>query len=104
MIISEILTAATIPSQEARFPDPPDQTYAIWFDETTADGPDLATRIFTHDSMVELYEPALDDAAETRLETELNKRGIHWTKTARNWLQSVRRYQVAYDFTIITKT
>lgn len=102
-MIKTILNAAGLPSWPGRSPDPPATTYAIYFDDVTADGPDGYNRIFTHDVMVELYEPTHDDAAEAAIEAELNARGIPWTKQARYWLDSVRRYQVIYEFSYIEK-
>lgn len=102
-MIDEILKTADIPNEEARFPDPPPVTYAVWFDDVSADGPDGMNRIFTHAGTIELYEPTKDDVAEATLEAELNARKLRWTKQARYWLSSVQRYQVIYEFSYIVK-
>ena len=97
-----ILTASGIPFKRARFPHPPAETYGVYFDELTTDGPDLmdagSPQIVNHSVMVELYEPTLDQDAETRLEAQLNANSIQWTKQAAYWLQNVQRYQVVYEF------
>lgn len=98
-MINTIMTAAGLPYRVARYADPPAGTYAVVFDDVTADGPDGYNRIFTHDVTVELYEPRQDDAAEAAIEAAFNDQGIPWTKQARYWLDSVRRYQVIYEFT-----
>lgn len=103
-MIEEILNAASIPAREARFPDPPAGTHAVYFDSITADGPDGINRIFTHDCIVELYAPIIDPAAKEALERELNARGIHYTTQGWYWLDSIRRYQEIYEFTFIEKT
>lgn len=101
----DILKAAGIPFQEARYPDPPaDLTYAVYFDDVSADGADLSNCIFTHDITVELYEPEQDAEAEAAVEAALNARGISWTKQARYWLDSIHRYQVIYEFSYIKKS
>ena len=102
-MIKTILKATGLLFWQGRCPAPPAETYAIYFDDVTADGPDGYNRIFTHDIMVELYEPNHDDATEAALEAELNARGIPWTKQARYWLDSVHRYQVVYEFAYIEK-
>ncbi len=102
-MIEEVLAAATIPGWPSRCPDPPDGTYAIYFDTVSADGPDNANRIFTHDAIIELYEPKQDAVAEYSLEGALDNRGLHWTKQSRYWLQNIQRYQVIYEFTYMTK-
>lgn len=102
-MIKEILNSADIPSKEARFPDPPEGTYAVYFDSTTADGPDGINRIFTHDGTVELYAPIIDPNAKKALERELNARGIHYTTQGWYWLDAIRRYQEIYEFTFIEK-
>lgn len=101
----DILKAAGIPFQEARYPDPPaDLTYAVYFDDVSADGADLTNCVFTHDITVELYEPEQDAEAEAAVEAALNARGISWTKQARYWLDSIHRYQVIYEFSYIKKS
>lgn len=104
-MLNDILRKAGIPFQEARYPDPPaDLTYAVYFDDVSAEGADLSNCIFTHDITVELYEPEQDAAAETALESELNARGIPWTKQARYWLDSIHRYQAIYEFSYTKKS
>ncbi len=102
-MINTILTAAGLPYRAARYADPPAGTYAVFFDDVTTDGPDGYNRIFTHDVTVELYEPRPDDNAETAVEAALDAQGLPWTKQARYWLDSVRRYQVIYEFTYYEK-
>ena len=101
-MIETILTASGIPYKRARYLHPPAETYAVYFDELTTDGPDPVgagmPQIVNHDVMVELYEPTLDPDAEAKLEAQLNARGIQWTKQAAYWLQNVQRYQVIYEF------
>ena len=97
-MIKEILNAAGIPSWQGRSPNPPAKTYAIYFDDVAADGPDGYNLIFNHDVMVELYEPKADPDAEAALEAQLMAHGVHWTKEDRYWLQNAQRYQVIYEF------
>lgn len=103
-MVKEILTAAGLKERGSRFVKPPAGTYAVWFDDITADGPDgMPPRIFKHDVSVELYEPKKDAAAVQALERELNARGLHWYKQDRLWLQSEQMYQTVYEFTYIEK-
>lgn len=102
-MVKEILKAAGLLAWQGRAAYPPAGTYAVYFDDVTAAGPDGYNRIFTHAVTVELYEPTQDDAAEAAVEAELNARGIPWTKQARYWLDNVRRYQVVYEFAYIEK-
>lgn len=104
-----ILKAAGILHQRGRFLRMPDETHAVYTDDVTSDGSDrLASsaglpRIYTHDVMIELYEPKPDDRAESALEAELDTRGLLWTKQDRYWLADVQRYQVIYEFSYTTK-
>lgn len=102
-MVNSILTAAGIPYKESRYPAPPAETYAVYLDSVAADGPDGMNLIFTHDIAVEVYEPAPDPAAEAALEAAISAAGLHYTKQSRYWLDSVRRYQVIYEFTYIEK-
>jgi hypothetical protein len=102
-MLTKILTAAAIPAREARFPDPPEETHAVYFDSVTADGPDGINRIFTHDCTVELYARTPDNEAKARLEAQLDAHGIAYTTQGWYWLDSLRRYQEIYEFQYITK-
>lgn len=102
-MVEKILKAAGLPYRQARYADPPSGTYAVYFDEVTADGPDGINCIFTHDVMVELYEARQDAAAEAAIEAAINAQGRPWTKQARYWLKSINRYQVIYEFSYIEK-
>ena len=107
-MIKQILTAAGVPHKPARFPDPPKGTYAVYFDDVEVTGPDRLApgvpRIARHDVTVELYEPTQDNATEARLEAQLIAQGLPWTKQARYWLDTVRRYQVIYEFSYTIKS
>lgn len=103
-MINTILQTAALPYWPGRCIDgEPPETYAIYFDEVTTDGPDGMIRIFYHDAMIELYEPVIDETAEARVEQAISAQGLTWTKSARNWLQNVQRWQVVYEFSYIIK-
>lgn len=106
-MVKNILTAAGFVENEtfrkARFPQPPADTYIVYFDDVETDGPDGENLIFTHNYTLEVYEPAPDDAAEAAIEAALDAEGIRWTKQDRYWLQDEQRYQVIYEFINIEK-
>lgn len=110
-MVNEILTSAGVKHRKARFIKPPEDTYAVFFDDIEVDGADPVTplteaglpRVQHHDITVELYESRPDDEAEQAIESALDARGIPWTKEDREWLQDVQRYQVIYSFSYITK-
>lgn len=107
-MLNDILTASGIPYRQGRYLNPPAETYAVYFDDLTADGADPvpaagSPRIIRHDAMVELYEPRPDPDAEASIEAALNARGISWTKEDRLWLQNAQRHQVVYNFTYFEK-
>ena len=98
-MVKEILAAAGIQERGSRFVKPPAGTYAVWFDHITTDGPDgEPPRIFTHDVIVELYEPKPDNAAVEALEAAMSAAGMLWTKQDRLWIQSEQMYQTIYEF------
>lgn len=102
-MIETLFKAAALPAREAQWSDPPRGTYAVYFDSIEASGPDRLNWIYTHDVMVELYEPTQDAEAEAAFEAALNAQGIPWTKQARYWLREAQRYQVIYEFTFKEK-
>ena len=104
-MIDEILKAADIPAQAARFPDPP-KTFAVYFDSQETDGADIGTPLsIQHDCTVELYAPTVKagDSAMTRLRAELDARGIRYTTQGWYWLDSIQRYQEIVEFSHIEK-
>lgn len=105
-MIKEILTAAAVPSQEARFPDPP-EIHAVFFDSVDVESPDIGPgRIFVHDGIVELYAPTTTagNEAKRRIGAELDARSIRYTTQGWHWLGDIRRYQEVIEFTYIEKT
>lgn len=102
-MIAQILKAVPGAAWPARCPSPPACTYAIYFDDVEADGPDNLNLVFTHDVTVELYELLPDDETESAIEAELNARGLRWTKQSRYWLKDLQRYQTIYEFSYIEK-
>ena len=104
-MIDEILTAAAIPYQAARFPDPP-EIHAVIFDSISTDGPDLGPATTAeHDSTVELYAPSIEagDEALHRLTAQLDARGIRYTTQGWYWLSTIQRYQEIVEFSHIEK-
>lgn len=103
-MVKEILTAAGIKERGSRFVKPPAETYAVWMDDITADGPDcMPPCIFHHNVTVELYALRPDPTAEAALEAEMTARGLHWTKQSRFWIQSEGMYQTIYEFNYTEK-
>ena len=102
-MIKTILQAAGVPGWEGWTPSPPLESYALYFDDVTTDGPDGLPWIKRHDVTVELYEPTPDDALEAACEAAMASQGLQWTKQARYWLKDVQRYQVIYEFSYTEK-
>lgn len=107
-MISEILTAAGVTHRQGRFMKPPDETYAVYFDDISVEGADAvgrarAPRIYHHTVRVEVYEPGPDDNTENAIEAELDAWGLSWDKQDRYWIQDVQRYQVIYEFSYTSK-
>ena len=104
-MIEEILTAAAIPSQAARFPDPP-EIHAVYFDSIDTDGPDLGPATSAaHDCTVELYAPSIKvgGSALMQLKAQLDARGIRYTTQGWYWLSTIQRYQEVVEFSYIEK-
>ena len=102
-MVNEILTATGLPYKESRFLKPPTTTYAIFNDSVDRRGGDNINLLSQHDISIELYEYAPDPDAEKAIETQLDIRGIEYSKESRYWIQSEQLYQVVYDFNYIQK-
>lgn len=104
-MIEEILKAAAIPSQAARYPEPP-EVYAVYFDSVNTDGSDLTpSDLTTHNCTVELYAPSISkgNSAMQRLKLQLDTRGIRYTTQGWYWLNAVQRYQEIIEFSNIER-
>ena len=103
-MIEQILDPLGLPCRETQFPRSPGGDYLVYHDDVETDGPDGFVRIFTHNITVELYTREASPLIEAALEDQLSLWGLHWSKQARLWVKEALRYQVVYEFTIITKT
>lgn len=111
-MIKELLTAANVEHAQGRFLRMPAGTYALYFDDLEVESADrIATipdnglpRIYRHNVTIELYEPIQDDVAEGAIESELDARGLEWTKQDRYWLKDLQRYQTVYEISYTSKT
>lgn len=101
--VVDILTASGVQFRETRWTKPPAGTYAVYMDDVDVDGPDNLNRIYSHNTTIELYEPAPDDASEEGIEAALTAAGQHYIKQARYWIQTEQLYQVIYEFSYIEK-
>ena len=102
-MVNDILRTAGVKYRKTRFLQPPEDTYAVYLDDVSTDGPDGLNLIYTHNISVELYEPTPDDEAEAAIEAAMDAAGVRWEKQDRLWLQEEQRYQVIYTFTYYTK-
>lgn len=103
-MVDELLTTAGVQHRQNRFVKPPAETYALWMDDISTDGPDCApTSIFTHDITIELYEYTPDAEAEAAIESAMSEKGLRWTKQDRYWIEVEQLYQVIYEFSYIEK-
>lgn len=106
-MVKEILTGAGFTEgktfNETRFIKPPNTTYAVYLDSFTRRGADNLNLIKEHDYTIELYSYKSDPTAESKIENELDKRGIEYDKAERYWIKEEQLYQVIYTFNFIEK-
>lgn len=104
-MLNDILKAASIPAQAARFPDAP-AVYIVYFDSVDADGPDDGhRRIRTHACTLELYASTIKkgNSALQQLTAELSARGLSYATQGWYWLDAIKSYQEVIDFNYIEK-
>ncbi len=104
-MLNRIFTAASIPAQAARFPDPP-KVHAVYFDSIDTEGADLGEPLqVNHDCTVELYAPSIKEGDRTLslLREQLDAEGIRYTTQGWYWLSEIRRYQEVIEFSYIEK-
>lgn len=108
-MVNDILTAAGVEYKQGRFLRMPEGTHAVYFDDLEVETADrvpsvVMPRIYHHNVTVEVYEPAPDDVTELAIESELDARGLDWSKQDRFWLKDAQRYQTVYEFAYTSKT
>lgn len=102
-MVEEILRNAGVTNKECRFIKAPKTTYAVWFDSFRRRGADRRNCIYEHDSTIELYAYAPDEAAEEKIEYELDKRAVEFAKQERSWIESEQLYMTIYEFSYVSK-
>lgn len=105
-MIGDILTDVGIPYRHTRFQTPPEETYAVYTQDMSAEGADsMQGGVYwvTNEITVNLYEPYLDDDTELKMENTIASYGCEWRKRDRQWLQDEQRYQVTYTFEYVEK-
>lgn len=102
-MVNKILVAANIKGRRGRFTGKAPDTYVVWMDDITTDGPDGRPWILHHNTTLELYESRPDDKAEAALEAAIAAEGLQYTKQDRYWLEKEQMYQVIYEFEYIEK-
>lgn len=103
-MVNKILAASGIAYRRGRFTvHPAPDTYAVYMDDVTTDGPDGMPWVLRHDATIELYMNRVNEAAMAALEAEIAAAGLHYTKQDLYWLQSEQLYQVVYEITYFEK-
>lgn len=102
-MINDILGNLGIPITKSYFVKPPSDTYMIYLEDISTDGADGINAIYTHDYLLEVYEPQKDEGSIYKIESALNAAGISWAKNGRTWLAEEQRYMTTYEFTMIEK-
>lgn len=105
-MIDAILTDVGISYRHTRFQSPPEETYAVYTQDMSAEGADAmqgGVYFVTNEITVNLYEPSPDEDTERTLEDTIASYGCEWRKQDRQWLQDEQRYQVTYTFNYIEK-
>lgn len=98
------LNEAHITHRATVFRQPPTTTFAVTFDAVNHDdGADLINNLTHHDITIELYEPALDLASRTALESAMDNHNIKWERDDTTWLTTEQLYMTVYTFTYIEK-
>lgn len=103
--VDELLREAEIPGGETFFAEQPEETYAAWGDEISAEGSDYDNELRRHEITLELYElmDAPDPEAHQRLQDALDSYGLPWHKEPRMVELTLRLYFTTYTFEYVTR-
>lgn len=106
-MIDEILTSAGFvlnqTYRETLFIRPPQESYVVYNVSYDRSGPDLFNAINTYTVSFELYAYKPDEDSEIRIESELDKHALEFTKEERYYIQEEGLYQTIYNFSYTKK-
>ena len=102
-MLTDILNEIGITNRESRFVTAPKPPFIVWFHETETRGGDYVNGIIDHRVSLELYEDKPDAAPSNKIETVLNRFGVEFDKSAKNWLPTEGYYQTVFDFDYVEK-
>ena len=102
-MLNDILKDIGIPSRESRFIKTPAAPFIVYFDAVEARGADAVNLIKEHGVTLELYTEKPDKETVEKIENALDARGIPYTKSERNFIESESYYQQVFEFDYIEK-
>ena len=102
-MLDEILIAVGAPYSETRFEQAPSKTFIIYDDSYSGNGSDSAICIKQHTVALHIYSKKQDKQVINKLEEELSKRGIAYTRQEQSWLETEGLYYIPYSFSFKEK-
>lgn len=100
--IESVLTLAGLVKnktfKQTRFTVAPSTDFAVWMDQSEADGADLMDLITRHSSTIEVYMYKPDETVLDRILQVLWNAGVKYTTSAKTWIGDDQFYLVYVYF------
>lgn len=84
--------------KKTRFLKVPETDFAVYFDDIETRGSDFENLIKSHTVRIEIYSYGSECDYEGLLEEELNRLGIPWSRSDREWLHDDQYFVTMYYF------
>ena len=104
MRVADVLEQTGLPFTEVAFNNPPCETYAVYNEEITRRGADLANCITKHDVTVEVYSyDFYDSEAVQAVARTLDRFGLEYMKYETTFVTSEHLYCTSFEISFIEK-
>lgn len=101
-MIHKILNGV-VPYKPVRFLQPPQETYAVYFDDIDYYGADEYIALERHAVRIELYSETIDTAVEQQIIDKLINLHLEFNIQERTWLDTEQLYMAVFYFEYIGK-
>lgn len=92
-----------VPFKPVRFLKPPNEPYAVYFDDIVYRGADELIAVTDHSLRIEMYANVISADIELQIENNLINLKLEFDKGERIWLESEQIYMTPYYVNYTTK-
>ena len=104
MRVADLLDKTGLPYAACAFNNPPDETYAVYYEEITRRGADLLNCITEHEVTIEVYAYDFHDEDAVRAVADvLDSRSLEYKRYETTYINSEHLFQTRFEFSFTSK-